>query len=107
MLRALAISSCIVIAIFLSCKKNGDSVTVPQSIIDQLSSACSSDSCKPKINRVDLDGIDYLGVYFNAPCSNYTPGYYHKSGVAVDYPSTLYYDLSHKGQFKETLWECH
>jgi hypothetical protein len=104
MLRFLTIILFVFVVVVVACKKDNPT-TVSQAIINEYSGRCGADSCTPKIVAVDLDGIDYIAVFSNAPCNSSAAVYYHREGIKVQ-DASLIYTLSTRGKFKEVLWQC-
>ena len=92
--------------LLFSCKKD-KATTVPQSLIDEFSQECNSE-CKPQLHRVELNGVDYIGVYW-APtgCDSLRlRRYFHKElGTEIFLFEPRYSELN-RGRVAEVLWSC-
>ena len=93
--------------LFFSCKKD-KGVTVPQPLINGFSQECSND-CKPQLYRVELNGVDYIGLsYVPGGCdSGKAKRFFHKEGgTEIYYIEQRYNELYTSGRFVELLWSC-
>ena len=87
-----------------ACKKEKQ-FSVPQSLIDSYSSYCDQE-CKPQLNRVDLNGVDYISLEWSgASCPVQVKKFFRTDGFEVSLNQT-YNELLYNAHFREVAWKC-